>query len=116
MYYHDLTVFLYFPNILTNIVFLHPQAIFERLSDFIGISLADAVDCLEEECINLYEPGVHEELKVQGTFDKNFLTLPNSHLSQGFFSGFTVKDFLKLMTSLFIFTSLPEQGKYFILS
>ena len=114
MYYHDLTVFLYFPKILPNIVFLHPQPIFERLSDLISISFADTVDCLEEECIYLYEPGVHEELKVQGTFDENLLTSPNSHLSQGFSSDFTVNDFLKLMTSLFIFASLPEQGKYFI--
>ena len=114
MYYHDLTIFLYFPKILPNVVFLHPQPIFDRLSDLISISFADAVDCLEEECIDLYEPGVHEELKLQGTFEENLLTSPNSHLSQGFSSDFTVNDFLKLMTSLFIFASLPEQGKYFI--
>ena len=114
MYYHDLTVFLYFPKILPNVVFLHSQPIFERLSDLISISFADTVDCLEEVCIYLYEPGVHEELKVQGTFEETLLTSPNSHLSQGFSSDFTVNDFLKLMTSLFIFASLPEQGKYFI--
>ena len=114
MYYHDLTVFLYFPKILPNVVFLHPQPIFEILSDLISISFADTVECLEEECIYLYEPGVYEELKVQGTFDEKLLTSPNSHLSQRFSSDFTVNDFLKLMTSLFIFASLPEQGKYFI--
>ena len=114
MYYHDLTVFLYFPKILPNVVFLHPQPIFDQLSALISISFADAIDCLEEECIDLYEPGVHEELKVQGTFEEKLLTSHNPHLSQGFSSDFTVNDFLKLMTSLFIFASLPEQGKYFI--
>ena len=114
MYYHDLTVFLYFPKILPNVVFLHPQPIFERLSDLISISFADAVDCLEEEYIDLLEPGAYEELKVQGTFEEKLLASPYSHLSQGFSSDFSVKDFLKLMTSLFIFASLPEQGKYFI--
>ena len=42
------------------------------------------------------------------------LTSPNSHLSQGVSCDFSVNDFLKLMTSSFIFASLPEQGKYFI--
>ena len=114
MYYHDLTVFLYFPKILPNVVFLHPQPIFERLSDLISISFADAVDSLEAECIYLYDPGVHEELIVQGTFEEELLTSPNSHLSQGFSPEFTPQDFLKLMTSLFIIASLPEKGKYFL--
>ena len=114
MYYHDLTIFLYFPKILPNVVFLHPQPIFKRLSDLISISFADAVDSLEEECIYLYDPGVHEELKVQGTFEEKLLTSPNSHLSQGFSPEFTPQDFLKLMTSLFIIASLPEKGKYFL--
>ena len=114
MYYHDLTIFLYFPKILPNVVFLHPQPIFDRLSDLISISFADVVDQLEKRGIYLNKPRAHEELKVQGTFEETLLSLPNSHLSQGFSSDFSVKDFLKLMTSLFIFASLPEQGKYFI--
>ena len=114
MYYHDLTVFLYFPKILPNVVFLHPQPIFERLSDLISISFVDAVNHLEEKCIYLHKPNAHNELKLQGTFEENLLALPNSHLSKGFSSDFSVKNFLNLMTSLFIFASLPEPGKYFI--
>ena len=114
MYYHDLTIFLYFPKILPNIAFLHPQPLFERLSDLISISFADAVDDLEEGGISLYNPAAHEELKDEGTFKEDLLTSPNSHLSQGFYPEFTPQDFLKLMTSLFIMASLPEKGKYFL--
>ena len=114
MYYHDLTIFLYFPKILPNIVFLHPQPIFERLSDLISISFADAVDRLEDNHIYLYDSGIHEELRVQGTFEEKLLTSSNSLLSQGFYPEFTPQDFLKLMTSLFIIASLPEKGKYFL--
>ena len=114
MYYHDLTIFLYFPKILPNIAFLHPQPLFERLSDLISISFADAVDRLEEGGISLYNPAAHEELKNEGTFKEDLLSSPNSHLSQGFYPEFTPQDFLKLMTSLFIIASLPEKGKYFL--
>ena len=114
MYYHDLTIFLYFPKILPNIAFLHPQPLFNKLSDLISISFADAVDVLEEGGISLYNPAAHEELKFEGTFREDLLTSPNSHLSQGFYPEFTPQDFLKLMTSLFIMASLPEKGKYFL--
>ena len=113
IYFHDLTIFLYFPKILPNVVFLHPQPLFDKLSDLIQISIADAIDCLDEKYIEL-PPGVHAELKDEGTFKEDLLTSPNSHLSQGFYPEFTPQDFLKLMTTLFITASLPEKGKYFL--
>ena len=48
MYYHDLTVFLYFPKVLPNVVFLHTQPLFNKLSELINISLADADDHLRK--------------------------------------------------------------------
>ena len=113
MYYHDLTIFLYFPQILPNIVFLHPQPLLDKLSDLISISFHDAVNHLDDEGISL-PPGTYDELKYEGTFNEDLLTLPNSHLSQGFYADFTPQDFLKLMTRLFIMASLPEKGKYFL--
>ena len=113
-YYHDLTIFLYFPKILPNVVFLHPQPLFNKLSDLISISFPGVVDYLEEEGIPIHSYADHEELKDEGTFKEDLLTSPNSHLSQGFCPEFTPQDFLKLMTSLFIIASLPEKGKYFL--
>ena len=113
-YYHDLTIFLYFPKILPNVVFYHPQPLFNKLSDLISISFPGVVDYLEEEGIPIHSYAAHEELKDEGTFKEDLLTSPNSHLSQGFCPEFTPQDFLKLMTSLFIIASLPEKGKYFL--
>ena len=84
-HYHDLTIFLYFHKVLPNIVFLHPQPLFDKLSELISTSFADAVDHLEEECdINL-PPGAHKQLKNEGTFEKRLLELC---LSQGFLLNF----------------------------
>ena len=113
MYYHDITIFLYFPEILPNVVFLHPQPLFDALSNLISISFVDTVSDLHHEGTSL-PPGAHDELKEEGTFKENLLTSPNPHLSQGFNHDFTPQDFLKLMTSLFIMASLPEKEKYFL--
>ena len=48
MYYHNLTVFLYFPKVLPNMVFLHPQPLFDTLSELISTSLVDSVDHLKK--------------------------------------------------------------------
>ena len=114
MYYHDLTIFLYFPEILPSVVFLHPQPLYNKLSNLIIISFADAVDQLEDEGISLYNPAAHIELKNEGTFREDLLTSPNSHLSPGFSPEFTPQDFLNLMTNLFIMTSISKERKYFL--
>ena len=114
MYYHDLTIFLYFPKILPNVVFLHPQPLFNKLSDLIIVSFSKAVDWFKEKGKFLDDPGAHEDLKVQGTFKESLLTSRNSHLSEGFSSDFSPKDFIKLMISLFIFAPLPGEEKYFV--
>ena len=111
-YYHDLTIFLYFPEILPNVVFLHPQPLFNKLSDLISISFDDTMKHLGDD-VSL-TTDTDEELKDGGTFKEDLLTSPTSHLSQGFYPEFTPQHFLKLMTSLFIIASLPERGKYFL--
>ena len=113
MYYHDLTIFLYFPQILPDVVFLHPQPLLDKLSNLISISIDNAVNHLDDEGISL-PLGTYEELKYEGTFKEDLLTSPNSHLSQGFSPEFKPKDFFKLMTSLYIMAALPEKGKYFL--
>ena len=87
-YYHDLTIFLYFSKILPNVVFLHPQTLFNKLSDLISISFDDAVKHLDDEGISLPH-GAYEQLKDEGTFKEDLLTSPNPHLSQGFHMQFT---------------------------
>ena len=109
MFYHDLTIFLYFPDVLPNVVFLHPQPLFNKLSELISISFADAVDSLKE--MNIILPSnAHHQLKCEGTFMRELLDC----LSDGFTQDFTADDFLKLMDDRFIIAPLPQKGKYFL--
>ena len=109
-YYHNLTIFLFFPDILNNVVFLHPQPLFNILSDLISISFADVFNHLEEN--NIFIDYVqHKLLKTEGIFEERLLT---QQLSKGFSEIFTANDFLKLMTHLHIIAALPEPGRYFV--
>ena len=109
MYYHDLTIFLYFHEVLPNVVFLHPQPLFDKLSELISISFADTVDYLEEKNIFL-PPGDHRKLKDEGMFHQDLLT----SLSSGFTDVFSATDFLKLLEDLLIVAPLPQPGEYFL--
>ena len=109
MFYHDLMIFLYFPHVLPNVVFLNPQPLFNKLSELISISFADAVDCLKEMNIIL-PPNAHHQLKYEGTFMRELLDC----LSDGFTQDFTADDFLKLMGDRFIIAPLPQKGKFFL--
>ena len=108
-YYHDMTIFLYFPKILSDVVFLHPQILFDILSVLISISFAETFDLLRDHDIFIDEKDF-EELK-EGSFSKKLLTLP---LFDKFSSDFSADNFLILMTNLFIMAPLPDEGKYFL--
>ena len=109
MYYHDLTIFLFFPNTLPNVVFLHPQPLFNKLSELISISFADAVAHLRKMNIVL-PPNAHFQLKSEGTFKRELLDC----IPDGFTSDFTADDFLRLMEDILVVARLPEKGKYFL--
>ena len=109
MFYHDLTIFLYYPDVLPDVVFLHPQPLFNKLSELISISFTDAVAYLEE--MNVVIPSnAHTQLKCEGTFMRELLDC----LSEGFTPDFTADDFLKLMDDRFIIAPLPQKGKFFL--
>ena len=81
-YYHDLTIYLHFTDVLPNVVFINPQPLFNKLSKLISISFADGVDSLNQSIsITL---GTHEKLKKKGIFSLDLLT-----------SHFCHKDFQK---------------------
>ena len=109
MFYHDLTIFLYFPDVLPNVVFLDPQLLFNKLSELISISFTDAVHCFEKMNIIL-PPNAHHQLKCEGIFMRELLDC----LSDGFTPDFTADDFLKLMDDRFIIAPLPEKGMFFL--
>ena len=110
MYLHDLTVILYFHSILPHIVFLHPQPLFDKLSELISISFADVVDYFEDEGLEL-PPDAHDLIKNKGMFKRDLLEC----LSDGFRRNeYTADDLLQLLDSLFIIGYLEKQKCYFI--
>ena len=92
MFYHDMTIFLYFPHVLPNVVFLHPQPLFNKLSELISISFTDAVVCLKEMNIDL-PSNAHHQLKCEGTF---------------------MRELLDCLSDRFIIAPLPHKGKFFL--
>ena len=108
MYYHDLTIFLYFHEVLSDVVFLHPQPLFNKLSELISISFADAVDHLEDEGI-FPPPGAHTKMKTEGTFKRELL----NSLKDGFSHIFTADNFLKLMKHLLILVQMNDDEYFF---
>ena len=111
MYYHDLTIYLYFPKVLPNVVFLNPKPLLDKLSLLISISFADAVDHLKTTLDIDVHRSTHEKLKTQGIFSQDLLT---ESLSQGFSKEFSADDFLNLMEYLFIISPLPQSEEYFL--
>ena len=109
MYYHDMTIFLYFPTVLPDVVFLHPQPLFSKLSEVISISFTDAVSYLDELNVVL-PPYAHAQLKAEGIFARKLLDC----LPEGFSPDFTADDFLKLMEDIFVIAPLPEKGNFFL--
>ena len=105
---HDLTIFYYFHDVLRNVVFLHPQPLFDKLFELISISFADAVDYLEDKDIFL-PPGAHTKLKTEGTFKRELL----NSLSDGFSPLFTADDFLNLMEHVFILVQTNKDEYFF---
>ena len=109
MYYHDMTIFLYFPAVLPDVVFLHPQPLFNKLSEIISISFTDATNYLDELNIVL-PPNTHAQLKTEGIFTRDLL----DRFPDGFSPDFTADDFLRLMEDIFIIAPLPQKGKFFL--
>ena len=109
MYYHDMTIFLYFPAVLPDVVFLHPQPLFNKLSEIISISFTDATTYLDE--LNIFlPPNAHVQLKTEGIFTRDLL----DRFPDGFSPDFTADDFLKLMVDIFIIAPLPDKGEFFL--
>ena len=115
IHYHNLTVFLFFPDILPNVVFLHPQPLFTILSNLISISFPETVDHFKLHGIKdnriIIKQSAYRELKDEGSFTRDLLSSP---LFNGFCHDFTADDFLHLMTNLLIIAYLPKEERFFI--
>ena len=102
-YFHDLTVCLYFHEVLPNVVFLTPKRLFKKLSEIVAVSL--------KEHTHLVKKIISERLCKEGMFTKALLDFFPDDYKEGLF---TPDDFLVLMEHLLIITRLPDGKSYFM--
>ena len=98
-YFHNLTLYLYFADILPKVVFLDPQVLFDMLSQLIAVSYGG----------DRYDLATIKNLKHKGIFNRELLDIINLQED-----GFSSDDFLKLMQGLLIISKIPPDTKYFI--
>ena len=102
-YFHDLTVCLYFPDVLPNIVFLSPNRLFKKLTELASVTLR-----VEDSTFPL---GISDPLQQKGIFTRAIFDL----FPEGFKADvFTVDDFLKLMEHLLVICRLPDGVSYYM--
>ena len=102
-YFHDLTICLYFHEVLPDVVFLSPECLFNKLSEIIAVSLGEHTSRFPGDVVN--------RLVFEGIFDVSlFDNLPSSFSSD----LFSVEDFLELMNHLLIITPLSDGKECFI--
>ena len=114
LYYHSLTVILYYPDVIPNYVFLNPQPLFDKLSQVIIASFPKGPKILQEMGIDL--PGnAHRNLHTKGIFSKELL----NKLAYYDSDKLHTLDLIALMIELSIIVKLsPEEydrdEKYFL--
>ena len=98
-YFHNLSIYLHFPGILSHVVFLDPQVLFNMLSQIIAVSYGD----------DRYDDATIKSLKTKGIFKRELLD--TMEFEEDVFS---CDDFLKLMEGLLIISQIPNDTRYFI--
>ena len=98
-YFHNLSIYLHFPGILSHVVFLDPQVLFDMLSQIIAVSYGD----------DRYDNATIKSLKTKGMFKRELLD--TMEFEEDVFS---CDDFLELMKGLLIISQIPNDTRYFI--
>ena len=104
LYYHSLTVILYYPDVIPNYVFLNPQPLFDKLSQVIIASFPKGPRILQEMGIDLPHDA-HKKLHTKGVFSKELLNKFAPHDSD----KLHMLDFIALMIKLSIIVKLPQE-------
>ena len=101
-YFHDMSIYLYFHSILPSIVFINPQALFDKLSHVIGIGS------------NTYPVSVADvnDLTFTGIFRYDFFDIVA--FRDMYDEVFSCDDFLKLMKGLEVVYDLLDGTGYYL--
>ena len=102
-YFHDLTVCLYFHEVLPGVVFLTPNLLFKKLTELASVTLRYRKPLVPSR--------MSKQLSQQGTFTKAIF----DYFPDGFEPGlFTIDNFLKLMVHLLVICPLPDGESYYM--
>ena len=105
-YLHDLNVCLYYPQILSDVVFLSPQYLFDKISEIMAVSFG-------EPNVNVVlDSATKKRFKKYGIFTLDLLLRLPSKFLEGLFSA---DDFLKLMCHLHITAPLSQMNGTYLM-
>lgn len=71
-YFHNLTVLLYFPDIIEEVIFLDPKPLFDKLSKLIAVSFAEGANYYEALEIDIGNMA-HDDMKNKEIFENQLL-------------------------------------------
>ena len=113
-YFHRVTIILYFPQILPNLVFVDPQPILDILSQIIALTYADDPSIIVREV----NPAEIKKLKVFGLFKEellpNLITKTREGVKYNVFSeNFQPANLIKLLMDCNIIAEVND-GLYFL--
>ena len=104
-YLNSLSLVLYFPDVIDNVIFTNPQYLVNLVTSIIRASFVDPVKCkIFKDCAPY--PGWNQQLRQKGIFESNLL---DALLNVQFVEGLFTKDnFLELMAHLCIISPLKN--------
>ena len=109
LYLHNLTVFFYVPEILPDCVFLHPQLLYDKLTQLISASSPNSRIKFENRGISL-PCRAHQQFQREGVFTFELLACICEHFKD---MDCTVMEFLQLMEGLALIVEIPHpDGDY----
>ena len=102
-YLNSLSLVLYFPDVIDNVIFTNPQYLLNLVTSIITASFVDPVKCkIFKDCAPY--PGWNQQLRHKGIFESKLL---DALLNVQFVEGLFTKDnFLELMAHLCIISPL----------
>lgn len=108
-YFDSLGMLFYYPAVLPNIVFTHPEPLLKVLTKLVCLTFINDLTGLSSLNYSL-RPGSHDELKEYGLFDTELVKC----LDDNFDTSFSTQDFIHLLLHLLIICKLPDSSQYFI--
>ena len=116
IYFDSLGMLFYYPAVLPDAVFTHPEPLLKALSTLVYITFTDDLSSLKLRHYDL-NPDSHRRLKEDGVFDLEvvkFLDDKFATCTRTTLPPFSAQDFIDLLLHLLIVGQLPNKSQYFI--